>query len=45
VLVFLDEDRQVAAIAMETTQLVLGQFKKLFNLVNLELDKVSLRQK
>jgi len=37
---------QVAAVIMETTQLVLSQFKKkLFIVVNAELNKVSLCQK
>jgi len=32
--VFRDTDRQVATVAMETTQLVLSQLKKTFNWVN-----------
>jgi len=36
---------QVAVVVMETIQLVLSQFKKLFTVVNGELSKVSMCQK
>jgi len=36
---------QVDTVVMETTQLVLSQFKNLFIVVNGELNKVSLYQK
>jgi len=43
---FWDTDRQVATVAMATTQLILSsQFKKSFNLFNWELNNVSLCQK
>jgi len=43
---FWDTDCKVATVAIETMQLVLSQFKKkLFNLVNWELNKVGLYQK
>ena len=41
---FIETHRQVATVAMETTQLVLGQFKN-FNFLNEELNKVSPCQK
>jgi len=42
---FWDTNLQVTTVAMETTQLVLSQFKKLFNLLNWEWNKVYLCQK
>jgi len=40
-----ETDRQIAVVAMETMQLVLSQFKNLFNIVNGELNKFSSCQK
>jgi len=34
---FLDTDRQVATVVMETSQLVLSQFKNFFNVIELTI--------